>query len=226
MDRRRFLGGVAFGFVVAPSAAHAQQAAKVPRLGLLGVPPFESPEFLTLVDAFRQGLRERGYVEGQNIFIEYRSAGGRFEQLPGKVSELISLKVDVIVVGSTQVARAARQVTTTIPIVAVVMGDPVEDGLAASLARPGGNVTGLSYLGPELVLKRLEVLKKMLPTVSRAAFLWTREAFGERMIKEIQSEAEAVAGRWECNFNSSSYGAPPSWMGHSPPSPWSATMRS
>jgi putative ABC transport system substrate-binding protein len=105
------------------------------------VPPPESPDSQAGLDAFHQGLRERGYVEGQNIVIEYRSAGERLDQVPGLASELVRLKVDVIVVGSTLLARSVRQVTNTIPIVAAAMGDPVEDGLAASLARPGGNVT-------------------------------------------------------------------------------------
>ncbi len=193
MDRRRFVGGVALGFIVAPLAAHAQPAAKIPRVGLLAVPPLESPAFQPSLEAWRKGLRERGYVEGQNIVVEYRSAGGKFEQIPALASEMVGLKLDVIVVGTSQVARAVQQVTTTIPIVAVVMGDPVADGVAASLARPGGNITGLTYFGPELVLKRLEVLKNLLPTVSRIAVLWHRDAFGERTINTVLSEAEAVS---------------------------------
>jgi putative tryptophan/tyrosine transport system substrate-binding protein len=191
MDRRRFLGGVAFGFIVAPPAVHAQ--AKVPRLGFLTVLPFESTETQALLDAFRQGLRERGYMEGQNIAIEYRSAGGRIEQVAGLASELALLKVDVIVTGTSPLARFVQQATTTIPIVAAVMGDPVEEGLATSLARPGGNVTGLTYLGPELVFKRLELLKQILPAVSRIAALWSRDAFGERMMKDVLSEADVEA---------------------------------
>jgi putative ABC transport system substrate-binding protein len=141
------VGGVALGCVVAPLATRAQQAAKVPRVGVLVVPPLETPATQAIRDAFRQGLRERGYVEGQNIVIEYRSAGGKFEQVPGLASELVRLKLDIIVTGSTQMVRAVQRVTATIPIVAWAMGDPVEDGLAASLARPGGNVTGLTILG-------------------------------------------------------------------------------
>ena len=116
MDRRSFVGGVALGFVVAPFSVHAQQAAKVARVGLLTGLPLESPESQVLLDAFRQGLRELGYVEGQNIVIEYRSAGWKFERLPDLANEFVRLKVDVIAVGSTQVARAVRQVTTTVPI--------------------------------------------------------------------------------------------------------------
>jgi ABC-type uncharacterized transport system substrate-binding protein len=187
------MGGVALGFVVAPFAAHAQQAVKVPRLGFLTQPPIESPEMRALLDAFRQGLRDRGYVEGQNIVIEYRSAGGKFEQVPGLARELTHQRVDIIVTGTSPMARAVQQVTTTIPMVAYVMGDPIEEGLAASLARPGGNVTGLTFLGLELVLKRLELLKQMLPAISRIAALWHRDAFGERRMKEVLSEAEVAA---------------------------------
>lgn len=142
---------------------------------------------------FREGLRQRGYVERQNIVIEYRSAAGRLEQLPGLARELSHLNVDVIVVGTSPVARTVQQATTTIPIVAFAMGDPVEDGLAASLARPGGNVTGLIYFGSELILKRLELIKQMLPAASRVAGLWQRSAFGERSLKEVLDEAEVVS---------------------------------
>jgi putative tryptophan/tyrosine transport system substrate-binding protein len=121
MDRRRFVGGIALGFVVAPLTTHAQQLARVPRIGLLAVPSFESPEMQMLLNAFREGLRERGYVERQNIVIEYRSGDGRFEQLPGLARELSQLNVDVIVVGTSQVARTVQQATTTIPIVAIGM---------------------------------------------------------------------------------------------------------
>jgi putative ABC transport system substrate-binding protein len=193
MDRRAFIGSVAVSIVATPLAAYAQQTAKAPRIGVLVVPPFESPGMQPILDAFRQGLRERGYVEGQNIVIEYRSAGGRFEQVPSLASELVRLGVEVIVTGNSLNVHAVQQVSATIPIVAVIMGDPVEDGLAASLARPGGNVTGLTFLGRDLVLKRLELLKQMLPTVSRAAVLWHRDIFGERRMKEVQSEAAAAA---------------------------------
>src|SRR5437867_7421580 len=132
MDRRRFVEGVALGLVIAPLAARGQQAAKVPRIGFLAAVSFAAPEFQSPIEAFKQALRERGYVEGQNIVFEYRSAGGKFEQLPAMASELVRLKVDVIVVGSSQGARAVQQVTGTIPIVAMVMGNPVEDGLAVS----------------------------------------------------------------------------------------------
>jgi putative ABC transport system substrate-binding protein len=193
MERRRFLGGIALGCVVAPLAAHAQPGAKVPRVGVLSGGQYESAEIQGIVNAFLEGLRERGYLDGQNIIIEYRSTGGSVDRAAVVASEFVRLKVDVILTGASPLVRAVRQVTTTIPIVSTVMGNPVEDGFAASLGRPGGNVTGLTTLGDELVPKRLELLKTMLPTVSRAAILWNRDTFGERTMKEVLSEAEAVA---------------------------------
>ena len=145
------------------------------------------------LDAFRQGLRARGYVEGQNILIEYRSADGNLERLPRLATELANLKVDVICAGATPAARAAQRATTTIPIVATAMGDPVGDGLVASLARPGGNITGTTFLGPELVPKRLELLKEVLPKVTRIAALLHPGAFGERTMRDMVSDTEAAA---------------------------------
>jgi len=179
-DRRTFIGTLAGALLTAPLAAEAQQAGKVARIGYLVTGSLESPEMRARLDAFRQGLRERGYVEGQNILIEYRFADGKIERLPSLATELARLKVDLIGAGATPAARAAQQATTTIPVVAVAMGDPVRDGLVASLARPGGNITGSTFLGPELVPKRLELLKEALPKVSRVAALWHPGAFGER----------------------------------------------
>jgi putative tryptophan/tyrosine transport system substrate-binding protein len=179
--------------LVAALAAEAQQARKVARIVYLLWSPIESPEGRANLDAFRQGLRERGYVEGQNIVIEYRSADGKIERLPGLATELARLKVDLIVARSTPLARALQQATTTIPIVAAVMGDPVGDGLVASLARPGGNITGLSFLGPELVPKRLDLLKEALPTVSRVAALWHPGSFSERTNRDMLKGAEGAA---------------------------------
>jgi putative tryptophan/tyrosine transport system substrate-binding protein len=144
-------------------------------------------------DAFRQGLRERGYVEGHNIVIELRAAEGRMERFPALASELVRVKVDVIVAGNTPAARAVQQATTTIPVVVPVMGDPVRDGLVASLARPGGNITGLTFLGPELVPKRLALLKQAIPTVSMVVALWHPGAYGERTMNDMMKQAEAAA---------------------------------
>ena len=193
ITRRAFIGTVVGGLLAAPLAADAQQPAKVARIGFLVTASLESPEGRIAVDAFRQGLRERGYVEGENIVIEYRAADGRIERLPGLASELARLKVDLIVAGPTAGARAAQQATTTIPIVATVMGDPVGDGLVASLARPGGNITGLTFLGPELVPKRLELLKEALPKVARVAALWHPGAFSERTTRDMLKATEAAA---------------------------------
>ncbi len=193
MDRRTFLATMAVSLLVAPHAAEGQPAGKIARIGILLT---VSPELLlsrALLDAFRQGLRERGYVEGQNIVIEYRSAQGRVERFPELAAELVRLKVDVIVAGATPAALAAKQLTTTIPIVAAVMADPVRDGLVTSLARPGGNVTGLTFLAPGLVAKRLQLLKEAVPGVSRVAALWHSGAFGEHTMRETLNETEVAA---------------------------------
>jgi putative ABC transport system substrate-binding protein len=193
MDRRVFLGTLTGGLLTTPLAAEAQQAGKVARIGYLVTSLLESPEMRPRLEAFRQGLRERGYVEGQNIVIEYRVADGKIERLPSLANELARLKVDLIVAVATPAARAAQQATTTIPVVAVAMGDPVRDGLVASLARPGGNITGSTFLGPELVPKRLELLKEALPKVSRVAALWHPGAFGERTSQDMLKGTEAAA---------------------------------
>jgi ABC-type uncharacterized transport system substrate-binding protein len=194
MKRREFitlLGGAAAAW---PVAARAQQAAKVARIGCIVTGSLESPEQRATVDAFRQGLRERGYVEGQNIIIEYRAADGRIERFPELATELVRLNLDLIVASNTPAALAAKQATTAIPIVVPVMGDPVGDGLASSLARPGGNVTGMTFLGPELATKRLELLKQALPTMSRVAALWHPGAYGDSTMKEMMGKLAAAAG--------------------------------
>jgi putative tryptophan/tyrosine transport system substrate-binding protein len=175
---------------VAPLAAEAQQAAKVPRIGFLSGNLASGPH---MTEGLRQGLRDLGYVEGRNVVIEYRDAEGKLERLPALAAELVALKVDVIMVGGTLVALAAKQATKTIPIVFASAVDPVTDGLVSSLARPGGNVTGLSALAPELVGKRLELLKQVVPGVSRVAVLWQPGGLGERTVKDILKEAEVAA---------------------------------
>jgi putative ABC transport system substrate-binding protein len=187
MHRRAFLGTL--GLLVAPRATRAQHAAKAPRIGLLGGSPAASP----LREAFRQGLRDLGYVEGRNVMIEYRFDEGKLERLPALVAELVALEVDVILAGSTSAALAAKQATRTLPIVVAGIRDPVGSGLVSSLARPGGNVTGLSLLAPDLVGKRLEQLKQAVPGVTRVAALWHRGGQVERADKDILKEAEAAA---------------------------------
>jgi putative tryptophan/tyrosine transport system substrate-binding protein len=193
MRRREFIALVGGAAAAWPFATSAQQA-KVPRIGYLVTGSLQSAEGGLFVDAFRQGLHERGYVEGQNIVIEFRAADGEIERFPALASELVRLKVDVILAPNTPVARAVQQATTMIPIVVPVMGDPVRDGFVASLARPGGNITGLTFLGPELVPKRLALLKQALPTVSRVAALWHPRAYGERTMNDMMKETEVAAG--------------------------------
>jgi ABC-type uncharacterized transport system substrate-binding protein len=194
MRRREFitvLGGAAAAW---PLAARSQQAGKIPRIGFMVTGALESPDQRILLEAFRQGLREHGYVEGQNIVVDYRAADGKIERFPEVARELLDLSPDLIWANNTPAARAAKQVTTTIPIVVPIMGDPVSDGLVASLARPGGNVTGLTFLGPELAAKRLELLKQALPGISHVAALWHPGAYGEPTMREMMRNVEAAAG--------------------------------
>ncbi len=173
--RLRTLGLIvtlALGLLIAPLAAPAEQPRKVFRIGILGNVPLTDPEGVRLWGAFIQGLRELGYVEGQNITIEHRSSEGKYERLPDLAADLVRLKVDVIVAPAANPVFAAKQATRTIPIVMTGSGDAVGSGLVASLARPGGNVTGLSTLAPEIVGKQLELLKEIIPRVSRVAVLW------------------------------------------------------
>ena len=160
---------LAFAILAVPLPPLAQPPAKVPRIGVLslGVAPGRP----YLLDAFRQGLRELGWVEGQNIVIEPRYAEGQPDRLADVVAEFVQLKVDVILVGNPLSARAAKHATRTIPIVGVILGSPVEDGLVASLARPGGNITGLSEQYADLVVKWLELLKEAVPQASRVGVL-------------------------------------------------------
>ena len=169
MDRRVFLGTLAGGLLAAPLAAGAQTAGKVPRIGYLSS---GSATTSRLVEGFQQGLRELGWVEGQNVVIDYRFSEGRFDRLPDLAAELVRLKVDVIVAAPTPPAVAAKNATGTIPIVMVGVGNPVGLGLIASLARPGGNVTGLSFsIGTLASGKGLELLKETAPNVRRVAVL-------------------------------------------------------
>ena len=180
MKRREFialLGGAAAAW---PVAAHAQQPGiKIPRIGIIDDAP--------LWNHFRQGLRELGYVEGQSITIEYRSAGGNVNRLRQAALALSSLPVEVIVVYGSPATRAAQEVTKTIPIVTVAVGDAVRAGFVTNLARPSGNITGNSNLGPDLIGKRLEILKECVPGLARVAFLWNPDndsnlAFLEELI--------------------------------------------
>jgi putative ABC transport system substrate-binding protein len=168
MERRRFMALVSGGLLAAPFAAEAQQTRKVPRIGVLGG---QSPEMSPPVLALREGLRELGYVEGQNIAIEWRWAQGKDERYPDLAAELVKLKVDIIVAPTTAGAKAAQRATKTIPIVMGFVSDPVALGLVANLARPGGNITGLGVPTPENAGKRLQLLREAVPTVARIAVL-------------------------------------------------------
>jgi len=167
MRRKFFVLTLSAMLLALCSLAHAQQPTKIPRIGLLTATSLSAVADRT--EAFRRGLRDLGYVEGKNIFIEYRWAEGKTERLHDLAAELIRLKVDVIVTSGASVTRAAKEATATIPIVMGFDNDPVENGFIASLARPGGNITGLSTLAPELSGKQLELLKEIIPKLSRVA---------------------------------------------------------
>jgi putative tryptophan/tyrosine transport system substrate-binding protein len=192
MRRRDFIWAFASA-AVCSIGAKAQQPKKAARIGFLASASLESPESRAGLDAFYQGLREHGYIDGQNVTVEIRAADSKIERLPALAGELVGLSLDVIVAANSLAGRAAQQATTTVPIVIPVMGDPVGDGLVASLARPGGNITGLTFLGPQLVPKRLSLLKEMLPTASKVAALWHPGAYGTRTMNNMMSEGEAAA---------------------------------
>jgi len=177
--------------LAAPLAADAQQAGKVYRVGFLG----NSSAALeaNLVGPFREGLRELGYVEGRNIVIEYRWAEGKYERFPALIAELAALNVDVIVTAGTPAALAVKRTTPSIPLVMAAVGDPIGVGLVASLARPGGNVTGLSAIAPELEGKRLELLREVVPKLSHIAVLWNPDnPFHAGSVKETRAAAQVL----------------------------------
>jgi len=192
MDRRAFIETLAGGLLAAPLAAEGQQADRIARIGYLA---------LNLAagdprgrEAFLQGLGDLGYVEGRNLLIEYRDAKGKPEVFPALAAELVALKVDVIVTtGGSLAALAAKQATTSLPIVFTAVGDPVAEGLVTSLARPGGNVTGLSLLAPDLVGKGLEQLKQAVPGVSRVALLLKPDSMPDRARKDRLNAADVAA---------------------------------
>jgi putative ABC transport system substrate-binding protein len=167
ISRRAFCGAVAGALLAAPPAADAQPAGKIPRIGFLraGPPP------KSWVEGFQQGLRDLGYVEGQNIVTEYRFTDGSTGQLPDLVGELLRLKVDVIVASGTAAAQAAENLTRTVPIVFAGVNDPVGSGLVSNLSRPGKNITGTSLMSVDLLAKRVELLKEVVPQLSRLAAL-------------------------------------------------------
>ena len=195
MDRRAFIGTIAGGLLAALLAAEGQPATgRVPRIGVLWQGEPSAPIILRVTEALRQGLREHGdYVEGQNIAIEYRYAD--LDGMRSAANELVRLNVGLIVAGGTPAAIAAKRASNTIPIVGGALADPVADGLVASLARPGGNLTGNTVLAPELVPKRLQLLREVLPRITRVAVLQHPGVYSERtmgdMLKGIEVRAKA-----------------------------------
>lgn len=173
MHRRAFLNTLG-GLLALPLGTEAQRPGKVYRVGYIGPTPVATivSDPAQYFNSFRREMGQRGYVEGQDLVLELRSVEGRLDRVPEIVGELVRLNADVIVAVSAPVIQAARQATKTIPIVMVGVGDPVGTGFVVSLARPGGNITGLSQLSPELSAKRLDLLKDVVPGVSRVAILW------------------------------------------------------
>ena len=173
-----------------PLASFGQQPAKMSRIGFLEASDLSA--VTARIDAFRQGLRDRGYVEGKNVVIEYRYAQGNFDRLPALAAELVRLNVDVIVTGGPTAIPPAKAATSAIPIVMAFDTDPVGSGFAASLAKPGGNITGLSTLAPELSAKQIELLKEIFPKLARVAVFGTASRPGSAYaLKEVESAAKA-----------------------------------
>jgi putative ABC transport system substrate-binding protein len=190
MKRRDFIA-LAGAAAVWPLAARAQQAGKTHRIGFMG----NSTAALeaNLVGPFREGLRELGYEDGHNIIIEYRWADGQYEHFPALVAELLALKVDVIVTAGTPATLAFKKASSTVPLVMVAVGDPIGTGIASSLARPGGNITGLSSIAPELEGKRLELLRDVIPKLSHVAVFWNPlNLFHASALKEATAAAEVL----------------------------------
>jgi putative tryptophan/tyrosine transport system substrate-binding protein len=195
VKRREFITLLASAAAAWPLAARAQQpigrTGKMPRVGILM--PGPAAHSAPTLKPFYQGLHELGYIEGQNLAIERRDGDWKPDRLPALAAELVGLKVDIIVAWSTPAAQAAKQATNSVPIIAAVMADPVGDELVASLARPGGNVTGTTFLGPELVAKRLQLLRDVVPGLDRVAALWHPHAYGERTMANIVDSIENAA---------------------------------
>ena len=193
MERRTFMALISGGLFAAPLVVEAQPARKVWRVGFLAVGFRPVPGSPTSLDPFFHKLRELGYTEGRNVVLEFRYAEGRTERYPALAAELVSLNVDVLVAESTPAAIAAKQASGVVPIVMVSVSDPVGTKLVDSLARPGGNITGLSLLAPELSAKRLDLLKQTLPRLSRVTVLWNSANEGMKLrFNETQHVAPAL----------------------------------
>src|SRR5713226_8197660 len=191
MYGRAFLGTMAGGLLAAPRAAEAQPSGKVPRVGYLSI--FSPSNPYPPSEAFWQGLHDLGWIEGQNISIERRFAEGKAQRLPDLAVELVRLRVDLIFAESTPAAREVKQATTTIPIVFSPIADPIGSGLVANLARPGGNITGITFMAPELGGKRLELLKQAVPGMIRVGVLSHPGDPSEATVKSVLEQTEAAA---------------------------------
>jgi putative ABC transport system substrate-binding protein len=207
IKHRKWVGflAIAFMVVICGAVAQAQQVTKIPRIGYVsgsGNPKTPGPQ----VEGFRQGLRDLNYIEGKNIVVEYRYVERGLDRVPGLVAELVGLKVDVLVATFTVATRAAKQMTHTIPIVMVSAADPVSAGFVESLAHPGGNITGVARFARELGGKRLELLKEMIPSISRIGVLWDGNAAPGPAV--AFKEYEAAARRLKLNFHSLEVGGP------------------
>jgi putative ABC transport system substrate-binding protein len=188
MNRRTFLSVLVSATVVPPLIAEAQQSGKVPRIGFLG----NSTAALeaNLIGPFREGLHDHGYVEGRNLVVEYRWAEGEYGRFPALIAELLALKVAVIVTAGTPAALAVKKATRSVPLVMIAVGDPVGTGIVPSLSQPGGNITGVTSIAPEMEGKRLELLREVVPSVSSIAVLWNA-ANPIQVIQEKQVRASA-----------------------------------
>src|SRR6266446_8626694 len=192
LTRRRFLRAASMTLLAAPGAVQAQPAMKVWRIGRLD---YGSPDAARLAwwKSFQDRLRELGYVEGQNVVYQARWGNGQAGRLPGLAAELVAAKVDIFVTAGNPASLAAKQATTSIPIVTATGPDPVELGLAASLARPGGNVTGMTSISSELAAKRVELFKELIPHGSRVAAVWDRGARGSALnVRDTESAARSL----------------------------------
>jgi putative ABC transport system substrate-binding protein len=192
MRRRDLIALGAAALAGWPRALGAHQK-KAPRIGFLATGSLDETDSAAILRSFYEGLRERGYVVGHDVIIEFRYARGDVDRFPALARELVELKIDVIVASNSLAARAALKATRTIPIIVPVMGDPLGDGLVSSLARPGANVTGLTFLGPELLPKRLALLKEALPGISRVVALWHPGAYGDATMRDMRRETESAA---------------------------------
>ena len=189
-NRRTFLAALAGSIVALPRHGRAQQPARIPRIGVIG----ERSSSDSFVVAFRQALRELGYVEGRNVVVEFRSTNGQLGRVPEIARELVGMPVDVLVVGGGVSAQHAKAVTLTVPIVFATVGDPAGIGLVASLARPGGNLTGMSNLQSELGGKQLELLKEVAPRIARVAVLYNPDSpISPAVVRNVQDAARRLA---------------------------------